>query len=187
MTESADVPQGAERAPAWEEPARRLWQLWRQGQRPDVQQFLAGAGELSLARLLAVLQVDQHQRWQAGERVPAEAYLERHPALRADREAAVELAFGEYVLREDLGEAPGLEEYQRRFPEHAARLKLQVDLHQALASGALLAGAATWAPPRNATRPAAGDEAPSWPILSGYAILGAGPGRHGRRLPGPAS
>src|SRR6516162_4557181 len=138
MTESADVPQGAERAPAREEPARRLWQLWRQGQRPDVQQFLAGAGELSLPRLLAVLQVDQLQRWQAGERVPAEAYLERHPALRADQDAAVEFVFGEYVLREDLGEAPALEEYQQRFPEHAARLRQQVDLHQALGSGSLL-------------------------------------------------
>jgi hypothetical protein len=179
MSESADVPtRGAEGPPAREEPARRLWQLWRQGQRPDVQQFLAGMGALSPPRLLAVLQVDQLQRWQAGERVPAEAYLHRFPAVQADREAAVELVFGEYVLREDLGESPALEEYQRRFPEHAARLKQQADLHQALGSGALLARATTWAPPGKATRPAAGtpgaapEAARKWPAPPGYEVVG---------------
>ncbi len=53
-------------------PDQDLWQLWRQGQRPDVRAFLAGAGNLSLAQVAAVLAVDQRERWQSGERIPAE-------------------------------------------------------------------------------------------------------------------
>ena len=51
-----------------------------------------------------------------GERVPAEAYLRLFPALESDPEGAVELAYGEFLLREQAGERPSLEEYQWRFP-----------------------------------------------------------------------
>src|SRR5262249_15675880 len=47
-------------------------------------------------------------------------------------EAVVELAYGEFLLREDSGENPALQEYLWRFPEHEARLRQQVELHQAL-------------------------------------------------------
>jgi hypothetical protein len=46
---------------------QQLWQLWRQGQQPDVQQFLAGARPLSAGQVAAVLAVDQRERWQSGE------------------------------------------------------------------------------------------------------------------------
>src|SRR2546426_148990 len=85
-----------------QEPDRRLWLLWHQGQRPDVQQFLAGFGDLSLAQLVAVLAVDQRQRWQRGERVPAERYLQLHPSLQADAEIALEVIYGEFLVREQL-------------------------------------------------------------------------------------
>jgi sugar lactone lactonase YvrE len=110
----------------------RLWELWRQGQRPNVQEFLAGAGSLPAEKLAAVLAVDQQERWQRGERVRAEAYLQKYPALRADRERALELVFGEFLLREEHGETPTLEEFQRRFPQYASRLQEQVALHRAV-------------------------------------------------------
>src|SRR5262245_27877983 len=84
-------------------PAQRLWQLWRQGQRPDVLAFLAGAGELTPAERAAALLVDQHERWQAGERRPAEAYLEMYPQLRGNFEYGLELVYGEYLLCEGRG------------------------------------------------------------------------------------
>src|SRR5262249_9618763 len=61
-----------------------------------------------------------------------ELYLAPYPALQADTERAVELICGEYLLREERGEAPALTEYQQRFPPYADRLRQQIEFHQAL-------------------------------------------------------
>src|SRR5262245_15741907 len=84
----------------------RLESLWRQGQRPDVDAFLSGVGGLSAAQRATLLRVDQRQRWQHGERIPVEEYLRRHPLLRSEPDAAVDLVYGEFLLRERLGERP---------------------------------------------------------------------------------
>src|SRR5690348_3887120 len=86
------------------EPERRLWQLWRQGRRPDLGQFLADVGELPPAQLAAVLAVDQRECWRSGRRLPAEMYLQQYPAVRADVELALDLVWREFLLREELGE-----------------------------------------------------------------------------------
>ena len=123
-------------------PRERLWRLWCQGQDPDIDSFLARTGPLSTEELADVLRVDQRQRWHKGERVLAEAYLERYPALLAHPEASLDLIYQEYLLREGRGEGPRLEEYCERFPRHADRLVLQVGLHRALVtSGAPCASA----------------------------------------------
>jgi hypothetical protein len=118
-----------------EDPAERLGQLWRQGERPDVDAFVAQAGPLTPAELVAVLRRDQRERWQAGERVPAEDYLRRHPAVTADPDSALDLMYGEFLLRERHGEQPTADEYRRRFPAYADTLRAQIDLHRALATG----------------------------------------------------
>jgi serine/threonine-protein kinase len=88
-----------------------------------------GLGRLEL---VAVLRADQLQRWRRGQRVPAEAYL-RGAALGADAELALDLIFSELVLRRDLlGEAPSLDEYLGRFPGHAAALRRQHAVYEAL-------------------------------------------------------
>src|SRR5262249_4692620 len=92
------------------------------------------AGPLSPAQRAAALRAEQRQRWQAGERVPAEHYLGVHPELRGDPEAAVDLIFNEFLLREGLGERPGKEEFLRRFPEHAVTVAEQIDLHRAMSA-----------------------------------------------------
>jgi WD40 repeat protein len=115
--------------------AERLAALWQQGERPDVDVFLAKVGPLPPSELAAVLRIDQRQRWQAGERVPAEDYLRRHPAVAAGVEAVVDLVYGEFLLRERLGERPDVDEYRGRFPHHADALQAQVELHRALAGG----------------------------------------------------
>ena len=117
--------------------AERLLHLWQAGQRPDVVGFLAQTGPLTPAQLAAVLRVDQRQRWQAGERVPAEVYLERHPELEKDTEAAIDVVFHEYLLRERLGDRPDAAELPGRFPRHAAVLRAQIELHLAVAADAL--------------------------------------------------
>src|SRR5262245_59668242 len=114
--------------------ASRLWDLWCQGQRPDVDAFLAQAGDLSPDEVAATLRVDQRQRWQAGERVLAEIYLQRHPQVRAEPETAVDLVFNEFLVRDDRGERPDAEEYLRRFPEYVEVLGAQIELHRAMDS-----------------------------------------------------
>jgi Protein kinase domain len=81
-----------------------------------------------------VLRVDQRERWLAGERVEVEAYLSAYSSVRADDEAVLDLVFGEILLRQELGEAPGSEEYLARFPERASLLRLQFEVHQLLPS-----------------------------------------------------
>jgi tRNA A-37 threonylcarbamoyl transferase component Bud32 len=119
-------------SPAPPEPARLFWELWQQGPPPDLAGFLERVGPLPPLDLAAVLRVDQRQRWLVGERPTAESYLRDHPGAGADGEAALDLIYGEFLLREELGEAPVLAEYLRRFPEHAAPLRIQVGFHEAL-------------------------------------------------------
>jgi serine/threonine protein kinase/predicted Zn-dependent protease len=89
---------------------------------------------LAPAQVAAVLLIDQRERWQRGDRRPAEAYLDLYPHFRDDFEFGLELVYGEYLLCAERGETPDLQAYCRRFPAYASRLQLQVEIHQALAA-----------------------------------------------------
>ena len=100
---------------------------------PDPRERLAQPGPIDETELIELLCADQVHRWRAGERIPAEAYLSLHPTLHGQGEAAFELIYGEYLVRESLGESPKLEEFFWRFPGFAERLRRQLGLHRALA------------------------------------------------------
>src|SRR5665213_461799 len=119
-------------APGDVPPEQILWQHWREGRQTDLDEFLPQFPGLPLDDLLAVLLVDQRERWLIGECIPVEAYLRRYPALEADAEAVVELAYAEWLLREEAGERPTVAEYCWRFPSLAARLRQQIELGRAL-------------------------------------------------------
>jgi predicted ATPase len=72
------------------------------------------------------------ERWRRGERVPAEAFLQRHRNL--DSEIAFELVLTEIVLRQEYGEPAPREEYAWRFPQFADRLERHFVLHASLAA-----------------------------------------------------
>jgi hypothetical protein len=112
------------------DPARRLWSLWRQGQQPRVAEFLDQAGVRDPEEIVMALRVDQAERRRLGQWVPAEDYLEAFPAVRDHAPSAIDLVFAEFLLREEHGERPPLEEFLRRFPEHADELRLQIGLHR---------------------------------------------------------
>jgi WD40 repeat protein/serine/threonine protein kinase len=122
------------------------------------------AAAVSSRERLALLRADQRQRWLAGERVPAEWYLREAPALRADRELAVELIYAEYLLAEELGQAPSAETFVGRFPEYAERLRQQIELHRALDEQATSLATTAW--------PATGALPGPPPLVPGYEILG---------------
>jgi WD40 repeat protein len=147
------------------DPAGQLERLWRQGEPPDVDAFLAHVGPLPPAELARVLCVDQRQRWQEGQRVPAEDYLKRHPALNADPEAVLALIFHEFLLRERAGEKPSAEEYMGRFPQCSSMLSEQIELHRAVAAAdAVTMLVANEAGPGTA-------DAKVLPALPGYELL----------------
>ena len=70
-------------------PAQRLENLWRQGHRPDVSDFLSKLETLTPSQVVAVMCVDQHQRWQQGERwnPPQSKTLAESPRARGPRKA----------------------------------------------------------------------------------------------------
>jgi serine/threonine-protein kinase len=95
-----------------------------------------GSEELDPAGLAAACRADQRRRWLAGDRVPAEAYLTAYPRLAGEPEAALDVVYGEFLLREELGPVPEVGEYLARFPQFAATLRLQLAFHQGVAASA---------------------------------------------------
>ncbi len=124
-------------ATRWQTPVRRYLGLWQRGLRPDLEAFLREQAELTPSELAAILRADQRKRWRIGIPVPAEWYFERFPILSDDAELGLDLIHGEFVLRENLGEAPDLEEYIARFPRFAESIGVQVAFHRALDAAAL--------------------------------------------------
>ncbi len=110
---------------------REIDSLWESGQKPDLDALLSAAGLLP-AEVATVLATDQWHRWHAGERLAAEDYFARHPAVGADAEAALLLAYGEFLVREERGERPSAGDYLKRFPQCAAGLRRQLDFHAAV-------------------------------------------------------
>jgi WD40 repeat protein len=83
----------------------------------------------TLKEFAALVRANQQRHWRRGERVLVEAYLLRHPTLAAQGECVVDLIYAEMVLREQDGDTGLLDEYLRRFPQHADTLRRQFALH----------------------------------------------------------
>jgi WD40 repeat protein/serine/threonine protein kinase len=177
VSRSGQPPSTANEYPP-EKPVEQWERLGRQGQRPDVRTFLAQAGDLPPAQVVEVLLRDQQERWHAGKRIPAETYLQWYPALQADDESVLDLVYGEFLLREELGERPDPADYLRRFPAQAAALQLQVELHRAIGPQAAHTVRAILSLRRAATLPgtaqpgAAREDAAAWPTVPGYQVEG---------------
>jgi len=154
-------------------PAQGLENLWRQGQRPDVREFLSKQKGLTPSQIVAVLCVDQQQRWRTSERIPAETYLSMDPALTGAWADAFELVFAEFRLRQELGENPTVEEFAQRFPRYAGRLQ-RLDPDQ---EDAEVQNTASIHTPGDVIS-TAGDVildprvATEWPTIPGYQIVG---------------
>ncbi|MFO0843185.1 MAG: serine/threonine-protein kinase [Gemmataceae bacterium] len=71
--------------------------------------------------------------WMDGTPPDAQAALAQHPALAGDRSAVLELAYEEFCLRREAGEALDAEEFCARFPQVRTELRLMLSTDQALA------------------------------------------------------
>jgi WD40 repeat protein len=112
-------------------------------------------GAACAAALLPHLLERQRQCWQDGAGVPAEALLRQWPEVAARPEMALDLIYHELVIRERRGERPDLEEYVRRFPEHAEQLRRQFLL------GGALGELGMFDPPTASAAPVADPDAPT--------------------------
>lgn len=110
--------------------AKRYEARWRSSDavRPEPSDYLPGEPTLRPAALLALLRLDLALRWEAGQRVRVEWYLDRYAELAG--EALVALLYEEYCLREEAGESPETAEYERRFPQVAASFREVLDIHE---------------------------------------------------------
>src|SRR5438132_493615 len=86
-------------------------------------------GAFALAQRLAEHMVE---RWRWGERPLTEEYLEGHPELRAQPEAAIELIYEEICLRREYGQAFATADVLERFPQWRAQLQVLLDCHELL-------------------------------------------------------
>lgn len=111
---------------------QQFWQLWRQGRRPDLVAFLAARPGLTSTAVAAVVAIDQYERWMAGDRAPADWYLTLLPDDPTRDQAACDVVYGEFLLREQLDERPDPTSYLAQFPSLNEPLARQFDVHRAL-------------------------------------------------------
>jgi eukaryotic-like serine/threonine-protein kinase len=83
---------------------------------------------------IPLLQADQRERWQRGDRPSVESYLAERPALQSDPDGLLDLIYQEMLLREESGDTPRLPEYLERFPQFAAELRRLFEVHQVVES-----------------------------------------------------
>jgi eukaryotic-like serine/threonine-protein kinase len=101
----------------------------RQSLSLSVLQQPAAAPSRSLASQLAGEMAD---RWQQGERPPAEEFLARHPELRNQPDAALRLVCEEICLRQEFNEELDAEQMLARFPHCRDQIAVLLDCHRLL-------------------------------------------------------
>jgi len=72
--------------------------------------------------------------WRRGERPTAEVFLDRHPWLATQPEAAIRLIYEEVCLRQNEGQEVRLSELVRRFPRWRTELEVLLDCDRLLGS-----------------------------------------------------
>lgn len=85
--------------------------------------------------LIARLADEMVEAWRQGQRPGVEVYLERHPELRAQPSAIVDLLYEEICLRHQHGEPVDLDDLVRRFPGREQQIQILVNCASALETG----------------------------------------------------
>jgi serine/threonine protein kinase len=116
---------------------RRLEQSWRTAGPAEVAHFVPLEDHAHREEaLLALVQVDQEYRWQAGEMKKLEVYLEEWPELQYKSTNVCSLLAAECLLRARYGSPPEASELQERFPGICHLIDLQAIKAEAIAENA---------------------------------------------------
>jgi serine/threonine protein kinase/Flp pilus assembly protein TadD len=82
--------------------------------------------------LATELAAEMAVRWRNGERPLVEEFLERHPELYREPEAALRLIYEEFCLRQEHAEELAPESLLARFPQWRPQLEVLIDCHKLL-------------------------------------------------------
>jgi hypothetical protein len=123
-----------------------------------------------LARQLreACSELERQVRAGSGRRV--EDLLAAYPALGSDKEAALELIYTEFVIREQLGQKVSPADWYARFPEWQRDLEQLFEVHRAVHPGQAADHTITRVSPPDAAGPRAQTIGPGFPI-GNYELL----------------
>jgi hypothetical protein len=106
-------------------------QRWGEGESPpDLEPFLSEFADLPLLDLVEVLITDQRLRWQWSAGPSVEDYLHRFPAVAVDRDATLDLIYGEMLAACALGLPLDFDAYGARFPDLRGELHRQMEVTQ---------------------------------------------------------
>jgi tetratricopeptide (TPR) repeat protein len=182
-----------------EQVLERFEDAWRRGERPALEDYLAGHGAGRLALLVELAHEEMELRLKAGEPASAADYLARFAQLRDEPALAAGLIAAEYHLRHGCGEEPDGAQYLARFPAYAGPLRgllgPPAQDEDAATPAPVVAGAAQPTPPAQPRAPSPGpapgsaagsivvpptradagtcaDALADLPLLPGYAVLG---------------
>ncbi|MBN9519736.1 protein kinase [bacterium] len=89
----------------------------------------APAADIEAARTLAK---QLKQRWRQGAAPDAAAALADNPDLARNKSVVVDLAYEEFLLREQAGETPGLDSFADRFPAFRGSIRGALEAHRLL-------------------------------------------------------
>lgn len=134
---------------------------------PQLTKILPDRGVATTTDRVDELANDFVQRWQRGERVPAEAYLQRYAHLAEND--AFELVLTEVVLRQEYGEPATLDEFTWRFPQFADRLQRHFALHASLVTH--VEGTGSTADDIPKTTVSVPSQSQSTPTIPGFELL----------------
>lgn len=114
--------------------AECYYRSWRTVQSADeLDRFLKQHTGLNAMQLLEVLLVDQAIQWQAAPGPSVEQYLQRFPIVSDQRQAVLELVYGEMRAVCTLGQQVDVDAYIARFPDLAEPLRRQMEVSKWLA------------------------------------------------------
>ena len=114
--------------------AKRYYRSWQTERLADgLDRFLAGFPGLNSTQLAEVLLVDQALEWQNEPGPSVEQYLRRFPIVADQRQAVLELVYGEMRAVRALGLPVDVDAYVARFPELAEPLRRQIEVSAWLA------------------------------------------------------
>jgi WD40 repeat protein/predicted Ser/Thr protein kinase len=121
------------------------------------------------------IQEDMRRRRSRGERPAVEDYLagEFAEALK-NPDNLLDLLYGEVIFRQELGEAPKLEEYLERFPQYSGQIRDLFEVHAALEGGEWATWRATSDPEENveeSPRDGGGSVSRARPRVEGYELI----------------
>lgn len=102
---------------------KRFDKAWREGLRPEMDDYLLHEAGLRRAVLVHLVHIDLERRLKAGEPVRVEQYLSRYPELADDSGKVIELVAAEFDLRRVHEPDLAVAEFLERFPVHASRLQ----------------------------------------------------------------